>query len=72
MQDDNNKNMILASVLSMLVLLMWFYFFPQEQPQVPAKDQLALSNTGDVVAPSAGGVVATAQLLQLQLLKHAK
>ena len=60
MQDDNNKNMILASVLSMLVLLMWFYFFPQEQPQAPAKDQIALSNTGDVVAPSAGGVVATA------------
>jgi len=41
MQDDNNKNLILASVLSMLVLLTWFYFFPQEDYQPVATNQNA-------------------------------
>ena len=53
MQDDNNKNMILATVLSMLVLLAWFYFFPPEQPQLPATDQVAQSDTGIASVPAA-------------------
>jgi YidC/Oxa1 family membrane protein insertase len=36
MQDDNNKNLILATALSFLVILGWFLFFPPEQPaQLP-------------------------------------
>lgn len=55
MQDDNNKNMILATVLSMLVLLVWFYFFPPEQTQVPVTDQIAQTDTGSAALPSAAG-----------------
>jgi YidC/Oxa1 family membrane protein insertase len=32
MEDDNNKNMILAIVLSMAVIFGWTMFFPPEQP----------------------------------------
>jgi YidC/Oxa1 family membrane protein insertase len=60
MQDDNNKNMILATVLSMLVLLVWFYFFPPEQPQTPVVDQVAQSDTGVASVPLASGDTALA------------
>ena len=63
MQDDNNKNMILASVLSMLVLLTWFYFFPQEGYQPVATDQNAVSDNGIAIAPSASNDIASAPSL---------
>jgi YidC/Oxa1 family membrane protein insertase len=59
MQDDNNKNMILASVLSMLVLLTWFYFFPQEEYKPVTNDQNSISDNGIASAPSAGNSVAS-------------
>ncbi|MDA8760247.1 membrane protein insertase YidC [Amylibacter sp.] len=59
MQDDNNKNMILASVLSMLVLLTWFYFFPQEEYKPVITDQNSISDNGIASAPSAGNSVAS-------------
>ena len=31
--DDQNKNLILASVLSMLVLIVWFVLFPPPVPE---------------------------------------
>jgi YidC/Oxa1 family membrane protein insertase len=55
MQDDNNKNMILATVLSMLVLLVWFYFFPPEQPQTPVADLNTQTDTGTAALPAATG-----------------
>ena len=60
MQDDNNKNLILASVLSMLVLLTWFYFFPQEDYQPVATNQNAVSDNGIAIAPSASNDIASA------------
>lgn len=60
MQDDNNKNMILASVLSMLVLLTWFYFFPQEEYQPVATNQITASDNGIAAAPTAGNGIASA------------
>ena len=33
--DDQNKNLILATVLSFLVILGWYTFFPPPEP-VPA------------------------------------
>jgi len=60
MQDDNNKNMILASVLSMLVLLTWFYFFPQEDYQPVATNQITASENGIAAAPTAGNGIASA------------
>lgn len=65
MQDDNTKNLILASALSFLVILVWFVVFPPE-PQVPtpppaitqtesgADTPNALpTTTGDASVPSA-------------------
>ena len=63
MQDDNNKNLILASVLSMLVLLTWFYFFPQEDYQPVATNQNAISDNGIAIAPSASNDIASAPSL---------
>ena len=63
MQDDNNKNLILASVLSMLVLLTWFYFFPQEDYQPVATNQNAVSDNGIAIAPSASNDIASAPSL---------
>ena len=33
--DDQNKNLILATALSFLVILVWFLLFPPEEPQTP-------------------------------------
>ena len=60
--DEQNKNLILATGLSMLVILAWFYFFPPEEPIQQAQD--TASQTVDVVptAPSADGTAATPSL----------
>mgnify|MGYP003343086908 CR=1 FL=1 len=36
--DDQNKNLILASVLSMLVLIAWFVLFPPPVPDEQMSD----------------------------------
>ena len=36
--DDQNKNLILASVLSMLVLIVWFVLFPPPVPEEQVSD----------------------------------
>ncbi|MGD9864236.1 MAG: membrane protein insertase YidC [Pseudodonghicola sp.] len=33
--DDQNKNLILATALSFLVILGWFFFFPPPEPETP-------------------------------------
>ncbi|WP_172330270.1 membrane protein insertase YidC [Mangrovicoccus sp. HB161399] len=56
--DDQNKNLILATVLSFVVLMGWFFLFPpQETPQTetPAAEQTA-DSAGDSVAPAPPGV----------------
>ena len=69
--DDNNKNLILATVLSMLVLLVWFVLFPPEEPGLPLPDPAvdAGSETGGIdggiatappVVPGADGAPAPA------------
>ena len=55
--DDQNKNLLLATSLSLLVILVWFFLFPPEVEQnLPAPDQTAVSDgtsAGDPnVAPS--------------------
>ena len=47
--DDQNKNLILATVLSALVLLVWFFLFPPEQ-QAPS---VAETETSDGIEGSA-------------------
>ncbi len=58
--DDQNKNLILASALSFLVILVWFVLFPPEQPVVdpnaPVVEQTApAANTTPQVAGTAAG-----------------
>ena len=60
--DDQNKNLFLATALSFVVILAWFWMFPPEEPQttvdpVAATQELAAS---DATTPSAGAVEATA------------
>ncbi|WP_193139671.1 MULTISPECIES: membrane protein insertase YidC [unclassified Meridianimarinicoccus] len=63
--DNQNKNMILATALSFLVILGWFLLFPPEeppvQPQRPAADSTAqATQDGIAIAPPAGGTAAPA------------
>lgn len=65
--DDQNKNLILATVLSGLVILVWMTFFPPEQPPTPEATQSTATTTapGEEVAstPTVGGETATAPTL---------
>jgi len=50
--DDQNKNLILATVLSFLVILAWFFLFPPEEPTIqPVLPELS-QGTGET-APTA-------------------
>ena len=53
MQDDDNKNLVLATVLSMIVLMVWFVLFPPEQPD-PTEQPVATAD-GTVQTPAASG-----------------
>ncbi|WP_299813475.1 membrane protein insertase YidC [uncultured Jannaschia sp.] len=52
--DDQNKNLILATVLSALVLLVWFFLFPPEQ----RSPDLVEGDTSDGIAETTNGAVA--------------
>ncbi|WP_300033937.1 membrane protein insertase YidC [uncultured Roseobacter sp.] len=39
--DDQNKNLILATALSFIVILVWFVLFPPPEPQAPVDTQTA-------------------------------
>jgi YidC/Oxa1 family membrane protein insertase len=57
-EDDNNKNLILATALSFLVILGWFFFFPPEPPTQVADTQTAQTTPNSDAAnsvPSATG-----------------
>ena len=50
--DDQNRNLILASVLSFLVIIVWFVLFPPPEPtQSPVED--TVSNTAKDVGVTA-------------------
>ncbi len=48
--DDQNKNLLLATVLSVAVILVWFILFPPEQPETTAEDAAITSQTQGPVA----------------------
>ncbi len=49
--DDQNKNLILATALSFLVILVWFFLFPPPEPETIAQTPpSAEATTGDGVA----------------------
>ncbi len=53
MQDDNNKNLILATALSFLVIMGWFLFFPpQQQAQQPPEQASQTAGAPSADAPN--------------------
>jgi YidC/Oxa1 family membrane protein insertase len=63
--DDQNKNLMLAMVLSTIVLIAWFVLFPPEELQPPAEQPSATQPDGSValpgvVPPADTGAAATA------------
>ena len=57
MEEQNNKNLILAMVLSAMVMLVWFIFFPPPEPPV---DQATPTTTAEVTAPATTPAATTA------------
>ena len=51
--DDQNKNLILATVLSCVVLVVWLYIFPPA-PQVESSSENDISTQNVVNSSSAG------------------
>ncbi|MEO1778258.1 MAG: membrane protein insertase YidC [Pseudomonadota bacterium] len=47
--DDQNKNLILATALSFLVILVWFVLFPPPEPDLPPA-----TDSADLTAPPSG------------------
>ncbi len=68
--DEQNKNLILATVLSALVILVWLTFFPPQEPVAPVPEatptaQNDPATTGDPIAatPEPGGDTVSAPSL---------
>ena len=49
--DDQNKNLIIATALSFVVILVWFVLFPPPEPQTPLE-----GSTASEIAPSEGSI----------------
>ncbi|MCA3454628.1 MAG: membrane protein insertase YidC [Rhodobacter sp.] len=63
--DDQNKNLILATALSFLVIMAWFFFFPPPEPVAPPATQPAVSVTeAPAAAPPAVTAGGTAPAVQ--------
>ncbi|NDR56944.1 membrane protein insertase YidC [Aliiruegeria sabulilitoris] len=53
--DDQNKNLILATALSFLVILVWFVVFPPEEPVAPTNEVVVSETNTD----ASGSAIAT-------------
>ena len=51
--DDQNKNLILATVLSMAVIFVWMTWFAPEEPIAPEQVVTTQSETADGATPAA-------------------
>lgn len=63
MDDQNqNKNLLLATALSFVVILAWFFFFPPPEPVIDPASEAALTTAdGTPVNPAAETAVATTE-----------
>ena len=55
MEDNNHKNMILAMVLSLGVVLIWFWLFPPPEAPAEAERPVATLTEGNTTAAETGG-----------------
>jgi YidC/Oxa1 family membrane protein insertase len=53
--DDQNRNLILATVLSFLVILVWYTLFPPPEPPAAPERPAVVATEGGVVAPAVVG-----------------
>jgi YidC/Oxa1 family membrane protein insertase len=53
MEEQNNKNLILAMVLSAVVMIVWFVLFPPPEPVVDPAAPSAAQTAGDAATPAA-------------------
>ncbi len=58
--DDQNKNLILATALSFLVILVWFVLFPPPEPELPLDVENATELTPDATTGSLPSVTSEA------------
>lgn len=56
MDDNNNRNLILATVLSFLVILVWFVLFPPPEPPATEPETAALTAPVETAATPAPGM----------------
>ena len=57
MEEQNNRNLILAMVLSALVMIVWFVLFPPPEPAVQTAPTTEAQTTPPTVAPADPAVV---------------
>ncbi len=62
--DDQNKNLILATALSFVVILVWFVLFPPPEPKPPVETPAAEQSVADqggatAITPQAGNTATT-------------
>ena len=61
--DDQSKNLIIATALSFLVILGWFFLFPPEQPTPTTAPTQTAQQDGTAAAPATtDGAAGTPQL----------
>lgn len=61
--DDQNKNLILASALSLVVILVWFFLFPPESPQATDPETTGETSATSDFAAVPPGETSTTTLL---------
>ncbi|WP_298844987.1 membrane protein insertase YidC [uncultured Roseobacter sp.] len=59
--DDQNKNLILATALSFLVILVWFVLFPPPEPEIPSEVTTSADLTPDTPVAAAPSAAAPAR-----------
>lgn len=69
--DDQNKNLILASGLSLLVIMVWFFLFPPEPPKSPEPATTTSQSADATTATPPAGTADPAQTAALPTLSRA-
>ncbi|NUB44488.1 membrane protein insertase YidC [Fertoebacter nigrum] len=57
--DDQNKNLIFATVLSFIVIMVWFVLFPPPEPVPPAPTEVATTADGNALVPPGEATIGT-------------
>jgi len=57
--EEQNKNLILATVLSFIVILVWFWLFPPEEPVTNTASETAAEQSADPSVPTVSNEAAT-------------